>query len=500
MKKVLTTSAKYTQYFFACLLGVSLVLSVLFRGFYKDQWYITIGVMLVSPILMLLYVKYHKLFANISDKKSLNIFLFLSVFVIIFQIISSFCLSTDSPKPADLNLIDYSARLLAENFDPDVLKGAKLPSDAYKQTEFNQDIWKYFQVYPYQTSVLLLLTFLYKIGISPIYFNIFCLYISYIFTYLTAKKIYSDNFRPLAVAILAAIFPVFYTFTPIYYTDTMSMPFTVMCIYFVTCGIKSDDRKKSVVWFILAGFVTVLGYFIKASVGIILPAVLIFLLFTKISFKRKIALGSGFCGVFVCMSIVLNLLIAGTGIYTQESRKEYEFPKTHWVMMGIKSYGGYFSSDFDKTYYAGDFEEKQRVNLEEIGTRVDGYNVFSFAYHVLIKVSRTWGDGAYFINNGYLDSDFVRGKVFNVYANILNVCLMASVVLGLFRGARRGDFGILFLCRIILCGLMLFLVVWETRSRYLINFIPLVLLLSVATEPVSPTNHATQTTTRPRVH
>ncbi|MDR0984650.1 MAG: glycosyltransferase family 39 protein [Ruminococcus sp.] len=476
IQKTLDISAKYVQYFFAFLLCSSIFLGVLFRGFYREQWYIAVCVVIFVPILIVLYAKLYKKFGNISEKKSLYIFITLCVFVISFQIISAYLLTPESPKPSDLNIIDYSARLLAEDFDPEVLKGAALPSDVYKYTEFNQDIWKYFQVYPYQTSVLLLLTFLHKLGISPVVFNIFCLFVSYVLTYLTSKNVYSDNFKPLSIAIIAAIFPVFYAYTPVYYTDTMAMPFTIGCIYLITCGIKSAEYKN-VIYFALAGITAVLGYFIKASVGIILPAVVIFLILTKIPVKKKIVFGSGFFGVFICLAIMLNLLIAGTGIYTKDSREEYEFPKTHWVMMGIKSYGGYFSEDFEMTYQAGNFAEKERVNIAEIKERFSEYNVLTFTRHVIVKVSRTWSDGAYFVNNGYLNSRFVNGKFFNIYSNIVNTCLLFAVIWGFFCGARRKDYGILFLCRVILCGLILFLIVWETRSRYLISFIPLILLM-----------------------
>jgi hypothetical protein len=36
------------------------------------------------------------------------------------------------------------------------------------------------------------------------------------------------------------------------------------------------------------------------------------------------------------------------------------------------------------------------------------------------------------------------------------------------------------LFRIILCGILLLLMIWETRSRYLINFTPFILLLQIS--------------------
>lgn len=75
-----------------------------------------------------------------------------------------------------------------------------------------------------------------------------------------------------------------------------------------------------------------------------------------------------------------------------------------------------------------------------------------------------------------------RKKHYPVYGAVCTGMHMACLLLafaGCMRDIRRRDTS-LALVYIAMFGVMLFLMIWEARSRYLLNFVPLLLLLGCA--------------------
>jgi 4-amino-4-deoxy-L-arabinose transferase-like glycosyltransferase len=424
--------------------------------------------------------------------------------------------------------MDYTARLLAEDFNVDTLKNIDFQYTTTSQYTNTRNLWEYFQVYPYQTFTLLIYTGLYKIGISPLAFNVLSLWVSYVFIYLIAKKVVPDNFRPLLTAFIAALFPVFYVYTPIYYTDTLSMPFTVLCVYFAITALEHSRKNahkfnvKMLISTALSAVFLTIGYSIKGSVIVLLPALLIFFLLTgivetrhkkillsvlrfkkrliKTALVKKLQMCAVLAVVFVGVNILVGTLMAIPHIYTDDSRYEYEFPKIHWVMMGMQGNGGYSDNDYHLTFSSGNKDEKTTADKTVLKQRIKDYKPQDFITLIFFrKATRTWCDGTYFINHNYLSNNFINSDIFKYSANVLNYALLIMLVRSFWLGARNGamngarknpspknylPYTLLF--RIILCGIFLLLLAWETRSRYLINFTPFLLLLQISDINKSP--------------
>ena len=78
--------------------------------------------------------------------------------------------------------------------------------------------------------------------------------------------------------------------------------------------------------------------------------------------------------------------------------------------------------------------------------------------------------------------NFVTGNiVFKWYCSVYQFMLLAMITFSFAVGAFSGRTdGKEILLKIIICGVFVFFVIWETRSRYLVNFSPLFIMASAS--------------------
>jgi 4-amino-4-deoxy-L-arabinose transferase-like glycosyltransferase len=483
--KISNKAVKYFQYFFFGILVLVFIMGIArFMNMLNDFKFniflnvaIVIGVLAVLAVGVKFYQFLQNKYADISRKRANITLLILSVAVLILQIFCSYMVKTDYPLPTDLRILDKSAQLFCENFDPESLRTEFTLTNIHDYT-FTQNLWEYFQYYPINIPLLYLLSFCYKLHISPILLNTLFLFGTYLLTCFTARKVYSDNFKPLAIAVFSSIFSLFYSYTTIYYTDTMSIFWMILGIYLAICALKA--KRKTYVFWIFSALSLSIGFMIKGTVGIILPAVLIYLILKikELGWKKVTACGVTFLFCFLLFVKCFNVAVDKGGLHTEESKITYEYPKTHWVMMGLGGHGGYSGDDNAATRAAGNYDEKSAFDNAAIKERITNYTPIEFVVFLLYhKAARTWLDGTYFINQGYLENDFFNSKIFEVLAETEQFFLYIALALSFFFGAKREERDFTLLFRIALCGIFIFLLIWETRSRYIINFTPLLLLL-----------------------
>jgi len=104
------------------------------------------------------------------------------------------------------------------------------------------------------------------------------------------------------------------------------------------------------------------------------------------------------------------------------------------------------------------------------------------------KAIYTFGDGTYFapaklereplysykIKDYFLYSNHGKNKIYHIVAQTQHVLMLFFIILGLIFSSyldKRQRY-----LQMFLNGVFLFLLLWETRSRYLVNFIPVFLL------------------------
>lgn len=356
-------------------------------------------------------------------------------------------------------------------------------------------------LYPNNYFLIYCLTFVYNIAnffnytdflTLSIIINIIFIDLSIFLVYLCVKKILGFNYAFFALLMCMFCSP-FITYTPIFYSDTLSMFVPVLMFYICINICNENSLLKNVVFLFCLGIVTFIGYKIKASILVVLVAIFIYWLFKNINFKEKL-----FNVVIVIASLMI--LIIGYNFTEKIILKhvvnvdENPFPYTHWIMMGLNNqknvYGGYYFEDVMDTTNSTD---KVKFNLEVIKKRISERGISGNVKFYSRKILDAWSDGTYYapvklmrepINNSFLH-EFVlpTGKYFDYFFYIttgFTIAMYIIMFLSCFMDLknRLSKIDKKFLLRCMLLGIWLFLLLWENRSRYLVNFIPIMIILT----------------------
>ena len=159
-------------------------------------------------------------------------------------------------------------------------------------------------------------------------------------------------------------------------------------------------------------------------------------------------------------------------------------------MMGLKDLGAFNEEDSDFSKSLGSKSERQEENLKEIGRRISDMGAVGLAKHLGGKVVWTYMDGTYYIAN-YLSHYKHRtplhelvlydGKLrfpFFAFCFGYQMFLMLMTAYSGLHARRKGKAGLTLLFRIIVFGMVIFFLIWETNARYPFNFTPLLMLLA----------------------
>ena len=130
----------------------------------------------------------------------------------------------------------------------------------------------YFTTYPNNVAVCMFLAAFFKVfgGLCSyitlgILLNVFLILLGMVFTFFLAEKLYGSRAAFLVILVCALFLP-FYMHAPIFYTDTFALPFVTGAL------LSYQYRKKDARRLILTAAVLAVGYKVKGSVGVILPA------------------------------------------------------------------------------------------------------------------------------------------------------------------------------------------------------------------------------------
>ena len=338
---------------------------------------------------------------------------------------------------------------------------------------------------------------LYALGVRDlmpglVLLNCACILISLYLFYRAAALIWDEK-RALFVLCCAFLYPGLFLYAPIAYTDTLSLPFVsgaVLLWLRARCMLIEGDAPRALRFAVAACFVTALGAVLKVSVAVLAVAFVIDLVLLWKGRIRWYALAAS----AVCFLVVLfgGIRLSHTGFpeYDQEP-----FPLTHWIMMGLHENGGYWDPDFQLTLQYDTYEERAAFTREEIVRRIEAMGLEGFIRHCVNKLSYIYSDGACYapckldIGARYpnpLHDWTIQGGKYTGYlhyaADSLQLCLLALCAWGGLCAARRNQAQTAFL-RVAWFGLALFLLIWEARSRYVVNFLPIFLLCAAGGLP-----------------
>ena len=297
--------------------------------------------------------------------------------------------------------------------------------------------------------------------------------------YKLVKETISEVMSALTIIFCIFVTPL-YTYSQIIYTDTFSMIFPIGMFYYFYKYLNSNDEKRNI-YLVLVSVFGGIGSIIKSNVIIAFIAIIIFQ-FISSSKTSKIKIFTLLLIPFLIITTI-NRVIVSRNIPIPYN--EAGLPATHWIMMGLKGNGGYNEEDvtFTKSIRVSDGKEAaEKANLKEIKNRLKNYGLKGYCKFLIGKISFTWGDGSYYapailsdkpISHNKLQ-EFVIGNKndgFIYFSQVSHIVILVSILIsGIFAFKKREVLINSF--HICILGLILFLILWETRSRYLICMLP----------------------------
>ena len=430
-------------------------------------------IILGTVICILFFISIKKLFNKIDESKSNIIAIIMCIFFLIGLII--FGVNMLSVPKTDLIHIEQEVETMMHN-------GGKFENE------------EYFSMYTNQTPVTILIYYIYSLGsflgiknlrAFGTIFNAIFITITAFFTYLSVKKI-SNHKIALSTLLFFVLNPIFYLYVSYFYTDTICLPFAAIAVYLYLIGIKNEQRWKKITALGGSGIVFALGFEIRVVVSFLLIAIIIELILkNKI---KKALLDSGILIIGFIIGIMSYKLIASN--FNVMNNKKYEFPITHWIMMGVntKTHGGWNHKDYYHTRNIIGYEEKKQDNINVMKNRISKMSIKDAIYLLIGKIDKNWSNGDYEylpkltnvekINVIY---EYTSGnnKIYidylcQIFKTSIMLTLLVSIGIKLKNGNIDEDDAFIYIS---LFGAFLFYMLWEVRPRYSLSFLPWMFLV-----------------------
>lgn len=386
-------------------------------------------------------------------------------------------------------------------------------------TPYDQD---YFVTYPNNATIALILTAWFKLwGLLGIYnytflaiaLNVLCMNIALWMTYAISRKMFGVRASLLTI-VFGVLFITLSLWSRMYYSDTMGLPFPIAILWLTTL-VRDVDQRKNVrsLIFLLLGVTIGFGYMVKPSVIIVAVALAIVYLIRLIGEPviriKPMTLSVCLIASGLLIGVIIPNKFATTYMGVNQSKA---MPMSHFAMLGLSKvdcidktriceYGiwnrrdlGYYSE-----YSPKGIDVYQHFTYEEIHRRISNYGLAGYATFLTQKGSWIISDGSFY---AYKEGDFsvvptqakshlgriiyenffMKGRYYDrtlYYIEIAWYALLGLIALQvLFVLSGKKILQELVVAQISIFGLLVFLLIFEARSRYLYLYLPFFILLA----------------------
>ncbi len=446
-------------------------------------------------------------FPSISNRPQVSFLIFwVIIFLILFYVIDRFILKKMSKKSKivfcciallvflGLELFSYFTFKVNPSWDFGAVFGSA--NDFVRTASFDVD---YFTMYPNNCFLLLIEIIAVVItggrDIGFYLLNIAVIFLSFLLTILTAKKIGGIDLA-VKVAIVGLLITPWYLYTPIVYSDTVGILFPILTIYLwldLKEGKLSPTKEKILIMEIT--ILSAIAFLIKPLAAIGFVAIIIDTFFNKVivlNLKKIIK-------VLKVMSLSLLLFFAVVWMFNFVAYKyllktdmpaKNTIPYTHWIMMGLKGqFGGYNWEDKNATLQYNDYSAKKEFNIKEIKSRLSEYGPAGYVNFLANKFEWTWADGTFFVNNKLMRfpirgntrlSNYIafdKDKIYSSVATVIYASLMFIILFCIIYDVFKQKNDVIRVMSLMCFGIALFLLIWEARSRYIYILIPIFCIL-----------------------
>ncbi|PNY19346.1 glycosyltransferase family 39 protein [Streptococcus parauberis] len=344
------------------------------------------------------------------------------------------------------------------------------------------------------------------------FLNIFYVNLSSYLLYIVSKKFISQNVADIAFL----LFTFLITLTPQFvtmYTDVMVLPIITIQLYLIFEILNKDNEIKSLILkVILLAITTGIGYTIRPTLLILVMAFFIISSIYK-GYKQFLVYFAVFSLIFVPTITISKSINNSQNVVS--IKKEYAKTPLAFIDLGLTYIGtnqiefqnglSMFVNESTKVDSEYDGRYSNEVVKKDIKRRLKEYNLNTFIGHLLYKQSATvkdgslgWNykdaskEGAFFINPMYQNHkdnriyNFFRNYIiytdrptFNYYRVFLQIIYIIMIIGFVISFIKVNNSLISQTLAIAVFGGLLFLLIFEGgKSRYMIQFLPQIILLS----------------------
>ena len=195
------------------------------------------------------------------------------------------------------------------------------------------------------------------------------------------------------------------------------------------------------------------------------------------------------CTILI-MVVEHNIFINKLMIPDKDISFREKYPIEHWISMGLSGAGGYNGNFVKEMRSANTYKERQEIARQQIEKLLSSYDANSFIKHLNKKLKYAWTDGTYFASdkverqpvNRTILHEFVLkdGKYVKYYKyipQVMHMSMLIFILIGVINIINNKDFknknNIIYICML---GFIVFLLIWENRSRYVLTGLPFFML------------------------
>ena len=348
---------------------------------------------------------------------------------------------------------------------------------------------------------------------SMIIFNIVMIDISAVLTFYLCKKLLGNKSAYFSLLFIVPLI-LFSPYIIVPYTDTITMLFPIAIMYtYVIIKEEKEPVKKNILA-LIEGILVVTGFFIKPTAIIMMIAIAIIelLQINKTKIKDSLVLIAMFAiGCIISYTGYSYLKNKNLGsLISDEDYEKYSMSFTHFLKMGMSQtesgnplptknktlYGSYSENDALTTQGIIRKDEKQKENLRTVKKRLQDFGIKGYIKFLYNKANWILSDGTFFYgeegtfwtSEHYNNSEigkFIQElinkddvKYQTVTVNIMQT-LWILIIIGLvfsYNKKQDDNFAIL---KLSIIGIVIFLLLFEGRARYIVNHLPIFIIIGV---------------------
>ena len=336
---------------------------------------------------------------------------------------------------------------------------------------------------------------------TGIWINVMMIDLAVVLIFLWMRKVWNPV-KAFYGAVICFFLSPFYLYVPIFYTDTLSLPFVAGILWlYEWAGQREADGKKAWIGYGALGVLCLTGSLLKGSLLVFAIAIVLHMLLRQAAQKtnrftfdkrKMICLGCFLTG-FLAAFLIWTVSIPASHVINYDAQEQYEFPVVQSLMMGMGGIGNWQGIDDVLAANTDTIAERTQVCTHMLQNRIREKGLIGVLKHFVNKGARvTWGDGLYFTYeklkrdplyeswlHDYVLWDGVHFTDLERWTTGFHIVMLLFVLLSIWKGIRSREVDSVSFVRLIVLGIMLFFFLWETRTRYLTNITPLLAAMTV---------------------